>query len=160
MQRNRDELRRGRSRRGAEQGLDAREHPAREPLVVLGRHRRDLARADRRQHVHPLHRLAVLPVRLDRDPLPQPVGDPVDRENLHHRIDPLARGHRPGCADGLLGLETRQPVGAALAAPGSNPTVEMPTASRAPATVVATPLLIDVAGPYGRFIAAAGPSRT
>ena len=62
--------------------------------------------------------------------------------------------------DGLLGLETRQPVGAALAAPGSNPTVEMPTASRAPATVVATPLLIDVAGPYGRFIAAAGPSRT
>ena len=83
--------------------------------VPAAANRRDLALSQHRRDVYPLHRLAVLPIglarALDRDPLPQPVGDLVDREDLHHRLDRLARRLLGlDAPEGLLGLRARQAV--------------------------------------------------
>ena len=124
------------------------QHPARQPLDVLGRDRADLALAQHRRDVDALHRLDVLSVglarALDRDPLPQPVGDLVDREDLDHRVDRLACGFLPlDAPESLLGLRASQPVRSASIADLVRFAVEVPPVSRAPAAVVATPLLVD-----------------
>jgi len=70
---------------------------------------------------------------LDRDPLPQPIGDLVDREDLHHRLDRLARGLLgPDEAERLLGLSALQPVRAALDRDRSERAVQTPPVGRAP----------------------------
>ena len=84
-------------------------------LHIFGRDGADLAIAQRRRNVYPLHRLEVLAVglarALNRDPLTQPLGDLVDGEDLDYGLDRLARGLLgPDAPERLLGFGASQPV--------------------------------------------------